>query len=219
MAKLLGSLISSFLLLRDLFGYLIPGAVFIGMMMASFKIGDIVARLLPPLSQWLWLGAFLVVSYAVGQILVALGYGAHDLVRKLFVPSPKPAVNDKNGKNGKKGAGKEAAPADHGVTDTEYLFYRHLYPQLFVDADRREIVTILRIGLGVALVFGPWSLPVPGWISPVIAVVGAFMLYNGGGARAHTAAFRAASVAAAKLVERKGVPYFAWGGAPAAGED
>lgn len=210
MEKLLASLIGSFLLLRDLFGYLIPGALFTAMMLASFR--------LPLLPQLLWVISFPIAAYAAGHILVALGYAVLGIVRALVSQAPKTDAADTNGSQKKKGAAAKATRPAEGATDTEYLFYRHLYPQLFIDADRRETLTILRIGLGMALLAGPWWLPLPTGVGPAIAVIGAFMVYNGGTARAALRTFRAQSVAAAKLVERKGVKPFAWAPAPA-GED
>ncbi|MBV8535841.1 MAG: hypothetical protein JO128_09625 [Alphaproteobacteria bacterium] len=187
MWKLLGSLVSSFLLLRDLFGYLIPGLVFAAMIVPSFfDLATKAHDALPDIDRWWWLVILLVACYVAGHILVALGFMVYSVV---------------DGLRGRRPPGDEA----------ELQYFRYLYPHLFIDADRRATVLIFRVGLPVALLAGPWWLPVaPIELRYVIAAVGAFMLYNGYRGVVHVASHRAATIQAAQWARESGLPPFRW---------
>jgi len=190
MWKLLGSLVSSFLLLRDLFGYLIPGLVFAAMIVPSFGLVPWAHGAFPEIDRWWWLVILLIACYVAGHVLVAIAFTAYGVVDKLRGRKP---------------------PDD----DAELQFYRYLYPHLFIDADRRGTVLILRIGVPVALLAGPWRLPLPaeiGQLKYVIAAIGAFMLYNGYRGVLHVARHRAATIQAAQWAREHGLPPFKWTG-------
>jgi hypothetical protein len=185
MWKLLGSLVSSFLLLRDLFGYLIPGLVFAAMIVPSFGLVPWAHSAFPEIDRWWGLVILLIGCYVAGHILVAVAFTVYGFVDQW---------------RGRK-------PPDH---DAELLYYRYLYPQLCIEADRRSIVLIFRVGLPVALLAGPWWLPVGSAIKALIGVVGAFLLYNGYGGIKDVARFRGATIEAAQRAEKNGLPQFKW---------
>jgi uncharacterized protein YqgC (DUF456 family) len=85
MWSLLGSLIGNFLLLRDLFGYAIPGAVLLAI--ADYIERPDLANL--PLindSVWIKLVAAVTASYVVGHVLAAIGYTLYYLIGLIIWP-------------------------------------------------------------------------------------------------------------------------------------
>ncbi len=67
-------LVRNFLLLRDIFGYLLPGIVFLllGMLTGRFLIPDWLAIL--DLSFWQRVFVFLIMALVAGHVLVAISY-------------------------------------------------------------------------------------------------------------------------------------------------
>jgi len=188
MWKLLGSLVSSFLLLRDLFGYLIPGLVFAALIVASFDVATWVPAVVRDLDRWWGLVILLIACYVAGHILVAIGFTVYAMVDRLCGRRP---------------------PGD----EAELQYFRYVYPHLFVDTDRRATVLILRVGLPVALLAGPWWLSgETGPLKYIIAAIGAFMLYNGYRGVLHVARHRAATIQAAQWAREHGLPPFKWTG-------
>lgn len=133
MWSLLGSLINNFLLLRDLFGYAIPGAVMLGI---AGYFGVIDYSKLPLAGEAAWLKAIAAVtaSYAVGHVLAAIGYAPYDVYYMIVKRFCRTSGQDE--------------------TESDPLYYRYIYPSMFIEADRRQTLTILRIGLSVALILG-----------------------------------------------------------------
>src|ERR1700761_3029838 len=154
MWSLLGSLISNFLLLRDLFGYAIPGAVLLA-------IADYIETpdltLLPFGNDSLWVKAVVLVTaaYVVGHVLAAVGYTFYAIVG-LIPPLAMP-------------------PEEVG----EISYFKYLYPSMFLESDRRETQTILRVTLAVALLAAACLPDETACLRWPLAVFGLFLLWNG----------------------------------------
>src|SRR5260370_37546160 len=76
----------TFMLIRDAFGYALPGAIFLGIGLISgrYSMTD-VCRLLSPYTVLPWM-AFLgivIISYAVGSVLAAVSYSPFMVVKYL----------------------------------------------------------------------------------------------------------------------------------------
>jgi hypothetical protein len=194
MWNLLGSLISGFLLLRDFFGYVIPGSVLVAIVARC--LGGIDISHLPLAADSIWVTAVLVItaSYVIGHILAAVGYSLYDGLDRVWKKL--------------KGPTQPTAPAP---TKANVLYYRYLYPSMFIEADRCETLTILRVGLAVALLAGGF-LPHAHLVQALAIAVGLFMLWNGYASRQRAAACRNATVDAARLAKANNIPVFHWGG-------
>jgi len=193
MWNLLESLIKGFLLLRDFFGYVIPGSVLVAIV--AVCVGGIDFSHLPLVADSIWVTAVLVItaSYVIGHILAAVGYSFYaglDLAWEKL-----------------KGPTKPTAPTP---SEGNVLYYRYLYPSMFIEADRRETLTILRVGLAVALLAGGW-LPHSQIVQALAIAVGLFMLWNGYASRRSAAAFRNSTIDAARLAKANNIPIFHWG--------
>jgi hypothetical protein len=194
MWSLLGSLIKGFLLLRDFFGYVIPGAVVWGVVAYASGAQDL--SQLPLAAESIWVRAVIAVtaSYVVGHVLAALGYSLYDGVDQVWhrikhPMRPRPVTN----------------------AETNTVYYRYLYPSMFIEADRRETLTILRAALAVALLVGVYFLHSPLGQGVALAA-GLFMLWNGYRSRVSAASCRNSTIDAARLARANNVPIFQWGG-------
>jgi hypothetical protein len=150
---------------------------------------------LPLATESIWVRTIIAVtaSYVVGHILAALGYSLYDGLDQAshlvaHPRLPRPATN----------------------TETNTIYYRYLYPSMFIEADRRETLTILRVALAVALLVGVYFLHSPLGQS-VALVAGLFMLWNGYRSRATAASYRSSTIDAARLAKANNVPIFHWG--------
>jgi len=193
MWKFLGSVISGFLFLRDIFGYILPGAVFLALVHLRSHLAEAASspkgaapQQLSSAPTWLVVAALIVACYVLGHILVALSYGVYDLWDKIRRPE-KPQK-----------------------TEAELLYYRYLYPQLFTERDRRATMNILRIGLASSLCLGSWFLPL--WPRLIGLVVGLFMIYNGYTGKKHVGDYGGYTLEAARKAEKRGIPPFRWDG-------
>jgi hypothetical protein len=181
MWSVFGSIISGFVLLRDLFGYIIPGALLLGI----FRWSGVDTSILP-ISDNIWVRIAVVIAacYAISHVLAAIGYVLYDLYDRLM---------------GRK------APSN----TKDVVYYRYLYPSMFIEYDRRDTLTIMRVGLSMALIIGAWSLPArPFGFS---LVLGLFMFWNAYLSRGKAAEYLDATLAAAKDAEQKPIPPFRWG--------
>jgi hypothetical protein len=207
MWKFLGTLVSSFLLLRDFFCYLIPGLAFVALVSPVLFIPNPIASVIAS-PDWLPCIALVLAGYLSGHILAAIGYMVFDLI-------------DKTAKARRAGPTKMQSAGP--TVDWRPLYYRYLYPQLFTEADRRDTIHILRIALGVGLFLGcavrlgftfheavkdtlVWAL----WIVGII--VGLFMLINAHKGNKHLKAFGEATVDAAERARHENLPPFPWHG-------
>jgi hypothetical protein len=190
MWSFLGSIVNGFLLLRDFFGYVIPGAVLLAIV-GWFYVDP---SQLPMSGESIWGRTIAVItaSYTVGHVLAAIGYSLYNGFDKL--------------KN-ENGGGTEAASA----TDADVVYFRYLYPSMFIESDRRETLTILRVGLSVALLIGGCFIPIQP-LRTTLVVTGLFMFCNAYFSRQQAGNYRDATIAAARAAEQKPVPIFPWGG-------
>jgi hypothetical protein len=91
---------------------------------------------------------------------------------------------------------------------------------MFIEADRRETLTILRAALAVALLFGSYFLHSPVGQGAALGA-GLLMLWIGYVSRRSAANCRDSTIDAARLAKANNVPIFHWGGddKPADGQD
>ena len=81
------------------------------------------------------------------------------------------------------------------------LYYRKMYPQLFVELDRRDTLALLRTGMGASFLLGSWLFPISLGQSALF-VVGVLFLLTGYAGRKHVALYRVATLRAALRAER-----------------
>jgi hypothetical protein len=204
MWSLLGSLISNFLLLRDLFGYVIPGAVLLAFVNYTER-PDLLK--IPLINESIWIKAAVAItaSYLIGQILAAIGY-------TLYKVKPVSAVL-----KWLAGYAGQEAPTDER-SDADKLFYRYIYPSMFIEADRRETITILRVALSLALLFSASLTELTTFWRVALALTGTFMFLNGYMSQDSTKNYRNSSVDAGEQAAKADVPFFRWGPGGADGD-
>lgn len=204
MASLLGNLVRSFLLLRDLFGYLIPGLVFVASAVfyifpewfASKSPLAIATRASDAIKNWPILIALIIGAYVAGHCLVAIGYTLYDMPGFVRGRCKKLPAAEQKAKD------EQAAAARKDL-----LFYRYAYPALFIERDRRDTINILRIGLAVVLVIGWIVWPYPyNWIT---LGVGLLMVWNGWTGSKHVGDETVDAVAAGKALAAASKPFLA----------
>jgi hypothetical protein len=194
MWSFLGSLVNGFLLLRDFFGYVIPGAVLWAIVAYSSGAEDL--SHLPLADESIWVRAVIAItaSYVVGHLLAAVGYSLYEWFDEAWHRIKHPKL-----------------PKPLTTTETNTIYYRYLYPSMFIEADRRETLTILRVALAVALLIGAYF-PHSQLGQGAALVAGAFMLWNGYKSRQTTASYCNSTIDAARLAKANNVPIFHWGG-------
>ena len=82
------------------------------------------------------------------------------------------------------------------------LYYRRVYPQLFVELDRRDTLALLRTGMGASLFVGSWFLPMS-VRQGALLIIGVVFLLSGYAGRRHVAFYRVATLRAALRAERR----------------
>ncbi len=125
MADIVKYLFKSFILLRDLVGYLIPGLAFLALLDPS-TASDFVASN----PSWLAVIAVLLLAYAAAQVLAGAGYALLRKLRPIHEPETLRAKRYK-----------------------EFIYFSTAYPDIFIQSNREETVHMMRIGLSVALFF------------------------------------------------------------------
>lgn len=157
-SDLLAELVRSFVLMRDVFGYLLPGAFFLLIGMQSGHLEEFVgkAKLPSPDSHpWLFSISFVVVSYILGHFLVATSYvhlNVASIVRELQRrPRERRIADNKKQENDEREAAKDKS-ADQQAADL--LRYHQDFPKIFIEHDRQSIMALLRQGLTAALLLG-----------------------------------------------------------------
>jgi hypothetical protein len=184
-AGLLAELVKSFLILRDVFGYALPGAVFFGVGLVSGRITLRQASdLLQPYALPIWAGIVLsvVVFYITGHILAAIAYAPYD-VYKLF-------------------ASRHAVWSHPTELTGELLAIGQTRPRLLVQLERRETMALLNHATLAALlsgcgVFYYWQ-PSP---AHVFLIAGCLLLPTVGTAMFHLQRVRTAVRRANDLVQ------------------
>jgi hypothetical protein len=186
-------LVKSFLLLRDVFGYALPGGVFlsIGLIYGRISLRQLDA-LLNPYKPPAWVGLILVLAacYVSGQIMAAIAYIFFDLWKLLVA----------------KGWKKEPANwlTDHPTEVTgDLLELQKRYPEFFVDLSRRETITLFEGATLVALLAGTIVFRYTNFhASTIFFVGGLLLLVEFSTAIPHLRRVRTAVRDAAKLAEQ-----------------
>ncbi len=137
---LISELQKSFNLLRDVFGYAMPGAVFlsIGLMSGRIKVRQ-VSELLAPLTvpTWAIVALLIIVCYVVGQVLAAVAYTPSNILKALWAKKHPAWVKKQY---------TEVSP--------ELLEVQRHYPGFLLTLDRRETIGIFIGSTMVALLGG-----------------------------------------------------------------
>jgi drug/metabolite transporter (DMT)-like permease len=195
-------LLKTFVLLRDLVGYLIPGLVFLALLdidrawtLANAKPG------------WILLAAILLASYVVAQLLAAAGYAL------LKLPHAPPELHPTKESEAEKDQARRTSLK-------EKLYYSTYYPDIFIEANRQDTVHLMRIAASMALMLAGaiqlflaifawvWSgehltaLPLLFWVACIVA--GLLLFLNSRAGDPHNRELALAAVEAAKMAEQKG---------------
>ena len=218
MWQLLGSVVSGFLLLRDLFGYLIPGAVFLFFLQVNPV--PLTKNVFGTDDKWIVGLVVIIACYVAGHVLAAIGYTIYDIADFLKKIACKIIAGDDHSKKLSAKEEKEArdkAKKEAIQRDANILFHRYLYPALFNERDRRATINILRIGLAVALLaaatIASWiGSPFPHWIFIAAGLIGLFMLWNGYTGGKHVGGYGEATILAGQMAVKEKVPFFRWSG-------
>jgi len=138
-ADVVKSLMDTFQLLRDIFGYALPGLVFAGIGVASGRIQlqraqDLLLPYHPP--HWALAGLGIAACYVIGHLLASIAYLPIDIHKWV----------QRNNQDWL-----DAHPTEVCATD---LKWRHFYPELFHDMDRRETMALLMYSTLAAMVSG-----------------------------------------------------------------
>jgi hypothetical protein len=193
MGNLLAGLVRNFLLLRDLFGYAIPGAVVLA---AAKRALDFDVSTLPLASDSVWLKAvvFLTASYVIGHVLAAIFFLPWDLysAQKFFAEW------------------RAAVAQDDTKANTDAAYYRYLYPFMFNEADRRETLTVLRLCLAVSLIVVAFILGFSTRLFPWSLGFGIFMLFNASISRLVAGRSLKTAIKASERAKDDGVAPFNW---------
>jgi hypothetical protein len=190
---LLAGLIRGFVLLRDIFGYILPGFVFLLMGIHSgnvpgfegfFKIYGV------ELPRWMAGLLLLVTSYVAGHFVVATVFFLPDLVQLI-----RERIDKKKHKD-------ELDAESQEVSDV--LRYRKRYPDIFIELDRRSILALLRTGLAGSVLLGLVTFY---WLYPyrrsLVVAAGGIMLFSANGAYRHVKKMRRVTLKAARDEEKK----------------
>lgn len=141
--KLLGELVRGFVLLRDVFGYVLPGAFFLMIGAQSGHLSSLVDVSKIPGGEshpWLLVLLLLVISYFVGHFLAVTYYFVPDVTSHtrrgvLKLKNAQPEVNREKDKS-------------------DFLRYHKEFPDIFIEYDRQAVMGLMRSGLAAALVLG-----------------------------------------------------------------
>jgi hypothetical protein len=178
---LLGQLNKTFLLIRDIFGYALPGAVFlaIGLISGRFSLVNL-RSLLHPYEPPAWaLFLFSIIAcYAVGEILASTAYMPIALrkrwqwlqLKRYLYPPKGETPNDAQ----KAEIEKQIYILQDNPTEVtgELLEIRRQHPEFFVESDRRETLMLLGGSMTVALL-GGWLVFYALALKPSVIFLGA----------------------------------------------
>jgi len=169
-SDLLAQLVRSFVLMRDVFGYVLPGALFL-------LIGALLGH--PPMFEhpadfpgaeshpWLLMLVLVVVSYFAGQFIITISYLIEDVPRILTK-----AWYKLTGKTGK-------MDTQRAQDNADFLRLHREFPDIYIEHDRQSIIALLRRGLAASVVLGILVFRYL-YMHPVkiIAAAGGIMLFN-----------------------------------------
>jgi hypothetical protein len=171
----LSELTKNFLILRDIFGYALPGAVFlaIGLFCRRFSLHD-VQYFFEPYKVPAWLGLILglVACYTAGHVMAQLAYFPDNLKRWL-----KMMKDRANAKNKNKAA--RAEKAEYKCLDPVLIEIRESHPALLTEYDRQSTISQFRGGVAAAMLLGSvvfYLIPVALPIGVLVGIAGAFQI-------------------------------------------
>jgi len=156
-AALLHEILRSFLLIRDVVGYLLPGGLAIFLLVHGYG-----ARLIAPLtlesSPWVLVPVLAGLSYLAGQIVVSLGYGLQGQFIALAHWTEDPMLaRDKDPEKLEKLQRREERRRTSQTTAWAVAYYRSRVPKNFAEVDHQSTVAMLRTGIGGALMVGAFG--------------------------------------------------------------
>jgi|HubBroStandDraft_6_1064221.scaffolds.fasta_scaffold24659_3 hypothetical protein len=154
-AELLADLVRGFILLRDLFGYVLPGALFLMIGAQSGHLsafGDLSKFPVAESHTWLLALVLLLISYLLGHFILATFYFIPDVSRLIERAVRKMLTRDNKAKNKHQEPKPEEKPND-GET-SKFLRFRTEFPDIFIEYDRQSILALLRQGLAASLLLG-----------------------------------------------------------------
>ena len=182
-SDLLRDLVRSFVLLRDLFGYVLPGALFLLIGAQSHHLssfGDLTEIPGAESHPWLLVLLLLLISYFVGHFLIVAFYFPFDVITLLKIPLGKWRLSRLNDEQKKKRQ-KENEDAQKKIEKdaSDFLRYNKQFPDIFIEYDRQSILALLRKGLAASVVLGLLVFHYL-YMHPlrVMAAAGALMLFN-----------------------------------------
>jgi hypothetical protein len=142
-SRLLADLVRGFVLLRDVFGYVLPGGFFLMIGAQSGHLSSLVDLSKAPGGEshpWLFFILLLVISYLLGHFLVATFYFTPDilsLVKRVFLKLKNKQLE-----------------GSQQISKSDFLRYHKEFPGIFIEYDRQSILALLRQGLAAGLVLG-----------------------------------------------------------------
>jgi hypothetical protein len=153
----LSELSKSFLILRDIFGYALPGAVFlgVGLICRRFSLHDLQYYVFEPYHPPAWLAAIvgLGACYAAGHVVAAIAHLPYNFK-------------------------KEPVESSHKM-----ILARGQHPELLIELDRQSTMTMMRGATGAALLLGSvffwWCPKTPplGWMLSVAGILLLLVFY------------------------------------------
>lgn len=136
-------LLRTFLLLRDIFGYALPGGVFIaiGLIEGKIQLKQVAGATEPfHLPAWAWAILAVAACYVIGQVLATVTYLPIDYAKVIA------------GWRGKK----DWVAKNPTEVNADALVARAAHPDLFAELDRRETIAILIASTLAAFLLG-WA--------------------------------------------------------------
>ncbi|HWY22352.1 MAG TPA: hypothetical protein VNX26_14090 [Candidatus Acidoferrum sp.] len=151
----------TFMLVRDAFGYALPGAAFlaVGIVSHSFSLCEVYCLLLPyHMPPWMAFLAVVAVSYAVGGVMAAAAYMPFMLAKTAvwwLYRRPPETISSPPTPAEIRRATRTAWLVKHPTEVTkEILDIRINYPKLIDTLDRRETLCLLAASMSSALLYG-----------------------------------------------------------------
>jgi len=175
----LSELTKSFLILRDIFGYALPGAVFlsIGLLCRRFSLQTLHTVLFPydpPL--WALLLLALAACYTTGHVMAQLAYIFYDTWK---IPESWRRVLGKTRAEPQAKSQNETRKTEaHTQVAPELMILRESHPALLTEYDRQSVMSQLRGSTGAAMLAGSlvfYVFPTPS-AGGLVGFAGAFML-------------------------------------------
>ena len=176
----LSELTKNFLILRDLFGYALPGAVFlaIGLFCRRFSLHD-VQYFFEPYKVPAWLGLILglVACYTAGHVMAQLAYLPDNVKTYCRIRNAKADAQDKNKADKNKAA--LAEKAEYKCLAPVLIEIRESHPALLTEYDRQSTISQFRGGVAAAMVLGSvvfYLIPVAQPIGVLVGIAGAYQI-------------------------------------------